>query len=120
MAWPKKVKIVEGGPRDGLQNEKTPIPTSVKVELIDRLACAGVTVIEATSFVSPKRVPQLADGAEVMARIARKTGTSYSVLVPNLKGFDAALTAGARSRRIRLRVGVLRSEEHQQLDPRKS
>ncbi len=96
MVLPNKVKIVEVGPRDGLQNEKTPVETSIKVGLIDRLTQAGLPVIEATSFVSPKWVPQLADGAEVMARIRRKPETSYPVLVPNLKGFDAAVAAGAQ------------------------
>ena len=96
MALPGKVKIVEVGPRDGLQNEKTHIPISVKIQLIDRLTETGLPVIEATSFVSPKWVPQLADGAEVMARIRRKPGTSYPVLVPNLKGFETAIAAGAR------------------------
>jgi hydroxymethylglutaryl-CoA lyase len=96
MTLPNKVKIVEVGPRDGLQNEKTQIDTSIKVGLIDRLTQAGLPVIEATSFVSPKWVPQLADGAEVMARIRRKPETSYPVLVPNLKGFDAAVAAGAQ------------------------
>jgi hydroxymethylglutaryl-CoA lyase len=95
MTLPNKVKIVEVGPRDGLQNEKTQIDTSIKVGLIDRLTQAGLPVIEATSFVSPRWVPQLADGADVMARITRKPGTSYPVLVPNLKGFEAALVAGA-------------------------
>lgn len=96
MTLPRTVKIVEVGPRDGLQNEKKPIPTSVKVELIDRLTETGLPVIEATSFVSPKWVPQLADGAEVMSRIRRKPGTSYPVLVPNLKGLEAAVAAGAQ------------------------
>jgi hydroxymethylglutaryl-CoA lyase len=94
MNLPKKVKLVEVGPRDGLQNEAQPVPTAVKVELIDRLADAGVSVIEATAFVSPKWVPQMADNAEVMARIKRKPGVSYPVLVPNRKGLDAALAAG--------------------------
>jgi hydroxymethylglutaryl-CoA lyase len=96
MTLPNKVKIVEVGPRDGLQNEQTQIETSIKVGLIDRLTQAGLPVIEATSFVSPKWVPQLADGADVMARITRKPGTSYPVLVPNHNGFEAALAAGAR------------------------
>jgi hydroxymethylglutaryl-CoA lyase len=94
MNLPKKVKLVEVGPRDGLQNEAQPVPTAVKVELIDRLADAGLSVIEATAFVSPKWVPQMADNAEVMARIKRKPGVSYPVLVPNRKGLDAALAAG--------------------------
>jgi hydroxymethylglutaryl-CoA lyase len=96
MKLPSRVKLVEVGPRDGLQNEKAGIPTSIKVELIDRLSNAGLPAIEATAFVSPKWVPQMADNAEVMARIVRKPGTAYPVLVPNLKGFEAALAAGAR------------------------
>ncbi|MFN4289823.1 MAG: hydroxymethylglutaryl-CoA lyase [Permianibacter sp.] len=96
MALPKFVKIVDVGPRDGLQNEKIIVPTDVKVELIHRLADAGLSVVEATSFVSPKWVPQMADAAEVMARIQRKPGVSYPVLTPNLKGFEAALAAGAQ------------------------
>ncbi|MFZ5843073.1 MAG: hydroxymethylglutaryl-CoA lyase [Pseudomonadota bacterium] len=96
MALPKFVKIVDVGPRDGLQNEKTIVPTEIKVELINRLADAGLSVVEATSFVSPKWVPQMADAAEVMARIRRKPGVSYPVLTPNLKGFEAALAAGAQ------------------------
>src|SRR5215831_16508530 len=96
MALPKKAKLVEVGPRDGLQNEKGGIPTTIKVELIDRLSDAGLPVVEATAFVSPKWVPQMADNAEVMARIARKPGTSYPVLVPNLKGFESARQAGAQ------------------------
>ena len=95
MAIPRKVKLVEVGPRDGLQNEATPVPTTVKVELIHRLQDAGLRVIEATAFVSPKWVPQMADNAEVMAAIRRKPGVSYPVLVPNKKGLDAALAAGA-------------------------
>jgi len=91
---PSHVKIVEVGPRDGLQNEKQVIPLDVKVALIDRLAAAGLAAIEAGSFVSPKWVPQMADSAEVYARIARKPGVSYSFLVPNLKGLEAALAAG--------------------------
>jgi hydroxymethylglutaryl-CoA lyase len=92
---PSRVSIVDVGPRDGLQNEKTPIATEVKVELVDRLTRAGFRNIEVTSFVSPKWVPQMADGAEVMARIARKPGVTYSVLVPNMKGFEGALAARA-------------------------
>ena len=93
---PSHVKLVEVGPRDGLQNEKAPVATDVKVALIDRLTQAGLPVIEATAFVSPKWVPQMADNAEVMARIARGASTSYPVLVPNLKGFEAAIAAGAK------------------------
>ena len=95
MNLPKRVKLVEVGPRDGLQNEATPVPTDVKVELIHRLQDAGLKVIEATAFVSPKWVPQMADNAQVMAAIRRKAGVSYPVLVPNRKGLDAALAAGA-------------------------
>lgn len=95
MALPQKVKIVDVGPRDGLQNEKTIVATDIKVELIQRLAEAGLSVVEATSFVSPKWVPQMADNAEVMAKIQRKSGVRYPVLTPNLKGFEAALAAGA-------------------------
>jgi len=96
MTLARKVKLVEVGPRDGLQNEATPVATAVKVELIHRLQNAGLPVIEATAFVSPKWVPQMADNAQVMAAIRRKPGVSYPVLVPNRKGLDAALAAGAR------------------------
>ncbi|MFC4275958.1 hydroxymethylglutaryl-CoA lyase [Achromobacter aloeverae] len=95
MPFPERVKIVEVSPRDGLQNEKAIIPTEVKIELVDRLTAAGFPNVEAASFVSPKWVPQMADGAEVMAGIARKPGVIYSVLTPNMKGFDAALAAKA-------------------------
>jgi hydroxymethylglutaryl-CoA lyase len=81
------------GPRDGLQNEKSRVPTDVKVALIDMLSDAGFAAVEATSFVSPRWVPQLADAADVMARIRRKPGVAYPVLVPNMKGFDGALAA---------------------------
>jgi len=90
-----KVKIVEVGPRDGLQNEPREVPTEVKLELIERLAAAGLTSVEATAFVSPKWVPQMADHTEVLERIRRKPGVSYPVLTPNLKGFEAARAAGA-------------------------
>ncbi|KAJ2725194.1 hypothetical protein GGI07_001456 [Coemansia sp. Benny D115] len=89
------VKIVEVGPRDGLQNEKKLIPTATKVALINRLADAGLSVIEATSFVSPKWVPQMGDAKQVMAEITRKPGVSYPVLTPNTKGLEAAIAAGA-------------------------
>jgi hydroxymethylglutaryl-CoA lyase len=92
---PSKVMLVDVGPRDGLQNEKQTIPTDVKVELVDRLTDAGLRAIEVTSFVSPKWVPQMADAASVMARIRRKPGVVYSVLVPNMKGFEGALAAKA-------------------------
>ena len=94
-AIPKHVKIVEVGPRDGLQNEPQSIPTDVKVALIERLADAGLPAVEAAAFVSAKWVPQMADGADVMARIRRKPGVAYPVLVPNLQGFAAAVAAGA-------------------------
>ncbi|MFM2035123.1 MAG: hypothetical protein RL459_388 [Pseudomonadota bacterium] len=91
MSLPGRVKIVDVGPRDGLQNEKQPVATHVKVELVHRLQDAGLTEIEVTSFVSPKWVPQMADNAQVMAGIQRKAGVRYSVLTPNLQGFEAAL-----------------------------
>jgi hydroxymethylglutaryl-CoA lyase len=88
------VRIVEVGPRDGLQNEPTTIPTATKVEFIDRLAQSGLRTIEATAFVSPKWVPQMADHLEVMQNLKRHEGVTYTALVPNLKGFQAALAAG--------------------------
>lgn len=91
MKLPQRVKIVDVGPRDGLQNEKQPVPAAVKIELVHRLQQAGLKEIEVTSFVSPKWVPQMADNAEVMAGIQRKPGVRYSVLTPNLQGFEAAL-----------------------------
>jgi hydroxymethylglutaryl-CoA lyase len=95
MSLPGKVSIVDVGPRDGLQNEKVMIPADVKVELVDRLTDAGFGAIEVTSFVSPKWVPQMSDAADVMARIRRKPGVTYSVLVPNMQGFEDALAAKA-------------------------
>jgi hydroxymethylglutaryl-CoA lyase len=92
---PDFVRVVEVGPRDGLQNEPGELPTAVKVELIERLADAGLPAVEATAFVSPKWVPQMADHTEVLERIRRKPGVSYPVLTPNLKGFEAARAAGA-------------------------
>jgi hydroxymethylglutaryl-CoA lyase len=91
MFYPPRVKLVDVGPRDGLQNEKQPVPASIKLELVHRLQAAGLTEIEVTSFVSPKWVPQMADNAQVMAGIQRKAGVRYSVLTPNMQGFDAAL-----------------------------
>ncbi len=91
MNLPTQVKIVDVGPRDGLQNEKAPVPAAVKIGLVHRLQDAGLKHIEVTSFVSPKWVPQMADNAEVMAGIQRKAGVRYSVLTPNLKGFEAAV-----------------------------
>ncbi len=95
MPLPKRARIVEVGPRDGLQNEQQRIATATKIELIARLADAGLTTIEATAFVSPKWVPQMEDAAEVMRGIARREGVGYPVLVPNEQGFEAALAAGA-------------------------
>jgi hydroxymethylglutaryl-CoA lyase len=92
---PGKVKIVEVGPRDGLQNEKESVSAAVKTELVDRLSQAGFQNIEAASFVSPNWVPQMATSAEVMAQIARRAGTIYSALTPNMQGFDAALASRA-------------------------
>jgi len=91
MTLPKQVKLVDVGPRDGLQNEKGAVPASVKIGLVHRLQDAGLTEIEVTSFVSPKWVPQMADAAEVMAGIQRKPGVRYSVLTPNMRGFEAAV-----------------------------
>lgn len=95
MSLPRQVKIVEVGPRDGLQNEKQVVPTATKIELIERLAEAGLAVIEATSFVSPKWVPQMGDNAAVLAGIKRRPGVTYGALTPNLQGFDGAVAAQA-------------------------
>jgi len=95
MTLPNKVKIVEVGPRDGLQNEKETIPAEVKIELVNRLTDAGLSNIEAASFVSPKWVPQMATSTEVMKKIRRKPGVIYSALTPNMKGFEAAVAAKA-------------------------
>ena len=91
MNLPPRVKLVDVGPRDGLQNEKLPVPAAVKIELVHRLQDAGLKEIEVTSYVSPKWVPQMADNAEVMADIQRKPGVRYSVLTPNLQGLEAAM-----------------------------
>ena len=91
MSLPTQVKLIDVGPRDGLQNEKQPVPAEVKIELVHRLQAAGLKEIEVTSFVSPKWVPQMADNAQVMGGIARQAGVRYSVLTPNLQGFEAAL-----------------------------
>jgi len=96
MALPAKVKIVEVGPRDGLQNEKEIVPTEAKVELINRLTDAGLPVVESGSFVSPKWVPQMGDSAEIMQKITRKAGVSYPVLTPNMKGFEGAMAVEAK------------------------
>jgi hydroxymethylglutaryl-CoA lyase len=94
-ALPAFVRMVEVGPRDGLQNEKTIVPTAVKIALVEKLADAGLGVIEAGSFVSPKWVPQMGDSAEVFAGLARKPGVRYAALTPNLKGLEGALAAKA-------------------------
>ena len=96
MAFPERVKIVEVGPRDGLQNEAKAIPTTTKIELINRLSDTGLSVIEATSFVSPKWIPQLADGDQVFQGIIKKTNVRYPVLIPNLKGLERALAVGVQ------------------------
>jgi isopropylmalate/homocitrate/citramalate synthase len=95
MNIPKRVRLVDVGPRDGLQNEQAVVPTDIKVALIDLLSDAGFPAVEATAFVSPKWVPQMADASDVMARIRRKPGVRYPVLTPNMKGFEAALAAKA-------------------------
>lgn len=91
MAYPTQVKIVDVGPRDGLQNEKQPVPAEIKIQLVHMLQDAGLREIEVTSFVSPKWVPQMADNAQVMEGVQRKPGVRYSVLTPNMQGFEAAL-----------------------------
>lgn len=96
MSLPAQVKLVEVGPRDGLQNEKLNIPTSTKLQLIEELADAGLKHIEATSFVSPKWVPQMADATELMNSLQPRAGINYPVLTPNLKGFENAVAAGAK------------------------
>ena len=95
MALPRFVHITDVGPRDGLQNEKQPVPAAVKIELVQRLQAAGLKDIEVTSFVSPKWVPQMADNAEVMRGIARRPDVRYTALVPNMQGLEAALAARA-------------------------
>ena len=91
MNIPSKVQLIDVGPRDGLQNEKSPVPAEVKIELVHRLQAAGLQEIEVTSYVSPKWVPQMADNHAVMQGVKRQSGVRYSVLTPNLKGFEAAL-----------------------------
>ena len=93
MKYPARVKLIDVGPRDGLQNEKQPVPADIKIELVQRLQDAGLKEIEVTSYVSPKWVPQMGDNVEVMAGITRKSGVLYSVLTPNLKGFEAAVAS---------------------------
>ncbi len=95
MSLPKQVRIVEVGPRDGLQNEKQAIPTRAKIELIENLVDAGLNYIEAGSFVNPKWVPQMADSGEVFSGIQRKPGVTYAALTPNLQGYERAIAVGA-------------------------
>jgi hydroxymethylglutaryl-CoA lyase len=96
MSFPKHVKIVEVGPRDGLQNESTTVPVEIKVQLVEKLAAAGLSVIEVGAFVSPRWVPQMATSAEVFTRVDKKPNVSYPMLVPNLKGLELALAAGVK------------------------
>ena len=95
MSIPTRVRLIDVGPRDGLQNEKQPVPAAVKIELVRRLQAAGLREIEVTSYVSPKWVPQMGDNSAVMAAIQRQAGVRYSVLTPNLKGFEGALASKA-------------------------
>ena len=101
MSYPTQVRLIDVGPRDGLQNEKQPVPAAIKIELVQRLHEAGRKEIEVTSFVSPTWVPQMADNAEVMAGIERRADVRYSVLTPNLKGFEAAIATRPISMRSR-------------------
>lgn len=94
MAWPQTVKIVEVGARDGLQNEGAEVSTAIRIELIERLAAAGLTAVEAGAFVSPKKVPQMAGSRDVFQGLKRRRGTTYPALVPNMKGFEAAIETG--------------------------
>jgi len=94
MSFPEQIKIVEVGPRDGLQNESTTVPAEIKVQLVEKLAAAGLSVIEVGAFVSPKWVPQMATSAEVFTRVDKRPNVSYPMLVPNLKGLELALAAG--------------------------
>lgn len=97
VGLPRRVRVVEVGPRDGLQNEKALVPTAQKIRFIEMLAGAGLPVVEATSFVSPRAIPQLSDASEVMSALTRLPSTIYPVLVPNLKGMERAVAAGARA-----------------------
>ncbi|GHO77088.1 hydroxymethylglutaryl-CoA lyase [Ktedonobacter sp. SOSP1-85] len=97
VSWPERVRVVEVGPRDGLQNEKAQVPTAEKIRFIDLLSEAGLPVVEATSFVSPRAIPQLSDASEVMQSIKRLESVEFPVLVPNSKGMERALAAGVRA-----------------------
>jgi hydroxymethylglutaryl-CoA lyase len=110
MTYPARAHIVEVGPRDGLQNEDASIPTEAKVELIDRLSASGLTHIEVTAFVNPARIPQLADAEEVCKRIERKSGVTYSALVPNVQGYERATNAHLRD----IAVFLSATESHSQ------
>src|SRR5256885_5455533 len=99
MSFPRKVRIVDVGPRDGLQNEAKRVPTEVKIELIHRLAEAGLPAVEAAALVLPEWGPQMSDGAQVMSGLRRKPGVAYPVLVPDLQGFEAAGAPGAGEER---------------------
>src|SRR5258708_11608904 len=110
MKYPPRARVVEVGPRDGVQNEDTPIPTEAKVELIDRLSASGLTHIEVTAFVNPARIPQLADAEEVCKRIERKPGVTYSALVPNTKGYERATNAHLRD----IAIFLSATESHSQ------
>ncbi len=115
----ERVRIVEVAPRDGLQNEAAPLPPATRAAFIEKLAAAGLTSIEAGSFVSPKWVPQMADTAAVLKALGHRAGVSFPVLVPNIKGLDAALAAGAkRDRHLRRRLGDVLAQEHQLLHRR--
>ena len=96
MSLPQRVTIVEVGPRDGLQNEANPVPLETKVELVERLAATGLPIVEAGAFVSPKRVPQMADSVELFRQLKRRDGVRYPALVPNLLGLELAMTVGVR------------------------
>jgi len=112
MNYPKRVEMVEVSPRDGLQNEPTPLPAHIRLELIERLAAAGLTTIEAGSFVSPKRVPQMAGTESVLAGLSGHAGLRFPVLVPNRRGLEAALAAGARDIAIFVAASETFSEEN--------
>ena len=118
MAIPRSVRIVEVGPRDGLQNEKQIVPSETKVEFIHHLADAGLKAIEATAFVSPKWVPQMADHAEVMRALPRGQGVAYPVLVPNMRGFEAAVAAEGHSTESSLRAPMPGRVIAQSVQPR--
>lgn len=116
MALPNKITVVEVGPRDGFQNEPNFIPTEHKIQIIDELSKTGLKRIEATSFVHPKAIPQLADASEIMARIKRKPGVCYEALIPNLKGMERALKSGVQD----VVLVVSASESHNQSNMRMS